>query len=129
MAISAYSAGLGHIGIPTDNVQETKDFYRKLGFAPVHDGVNPAGNQQVAFLQLGNILIETYEEKPARAPGAINHLAIACTDIQAAYREAKALGLKILSNGIESLPFWDNGVSFFIIEGRNAERIEYCQRF
>ncbi|MFR0790052.1 MAG: hypothetical protein ACLSHW_04940 [Lachnospiraceae bacterium] len=37
-------------------------------------------------------------------------------------------GYKVLSNGIEELPFWEKGVAFFIIEGPNKERIEFCER-
>ena len=36
--------------------------------------------------------------------------------------------IKVLSNGIEELPFWEKGVAFFIIEGPNKERIEFCER-
>ena len=30
--------------------------------------------------------------------------------------------------GIEELPFWENGVKFFMIKGPNEERIEFCQK-
>ena len=50
------------------------------------------------------------------------------TDIQAAYAWICEQGYKVLSNGIEELPFWEKGVAFFIIEGPNKERIEFCER-
>ena len=59
---------------------------------------------------------------------AINHFALNCTDIQAAYAWICEQGYKVLSNGIEELPFWEKGVAFFIIEGPNKERIEFCER-
>ena len=58
----------------------------------------------------------------------INHFALNCTDIQAAYAWICEQGYKVLSNGIEELPFWEKGVAFFIIEGPNKERIEFCER-
>ena len=33
----------------------------------------------------------------------------------------------MLTPGINSLPFWEKGIKFFIIEGPNRERIEFCE--
>lgn len=35
---------------------------------------------------------------------------------------------KVVTNGIEELPFWENGVTFFRIKGSNQEEIEFCQK-
>jgi predicted enzyme related to lactoylglutathione lyase len=74
-------------------------------------------------------MLEIYEEKetPFRA-GAIDHIAFNCTDIEAAYQRALEQGYKIVSDGIEELPFWEHGVRYFIIEGPNGERLEWNQR-
>ena len=34
---------------------------------------------------------------------------------------------KILGLQVESLPFWENGVKFFTIEGPNREKVEFCE--
>ena len=34
----------------------------------------------------------------------------------------------IITDGIEELPFWENGVKYFMIKGPNEERIEFCQK-
>jgi len=34
----------------------------------------------------------------------------------------------VITDGIEELPFWENGVKFFMIKGPNEERIEFCQK-
>ena len=34
----------------------------------------------------------------------------------------------VITEGIEKLPFWENGVKFFMIKGPNEERIEFCQK-
>lgn len=59
--------------------------------------------------------------------GAIDHLAIDVTDVEAAYRLAQEQGYEIVSDGVEFLPFWNNGVKYFILLGPNRERIEFNQ--
>ena len=72
-------------------------------------------------------MLETYAEGGNGLDGAINPFALNCTDIQAAYTWICEHGYKVLSDGIEELPFWENGVSFFIIEGPNKEKVEFSQ--
>ena len=64
---------------------------------------------------------------PAGQAGAINHFAINCTDIDGAYKLAQEKGYKVVSEGIEALPFWEKGIRFFIIEGPTKERVEIDQ--
>ena len=80
-------------------------------------------------MQLGNVMIETYENhRAAEKAGAIDHVALATTDIEAAFAAAKEAGMHLLHSSIQSLPFWENGVRFFMVEGPNKERIEFCQK-
>ena len=37
-------------------------------------------------------------------------------------------GYEVITDGIEQLPVWDNGVKFFMSKGPNEERIEFCQK-
>ena len=67
------------------------------------------------------------KSNPAGQAGAINHFAINCTDIDGAYKLAQEKGYKVVSEGIEALPFWEKGIRFFIIEGPNKERGEIDQ--
>ena len=60
-------------------------------------------------------------------PGAIDHIALNTTDIEATYALAKKLNLHMLNEGIRFLPFWENGIRFFTIEGPNAEKIEFAK--
>lgn len=128
MCVKQWTTGIQHIGIPTSEIEKTIQFYEDLGFENVHTNQVPANGAKVAFLQMGNLMIETYAEGGNGLDGAINHFAIDCTDIQAAYAWIQEHGYTIVSNGIEELPFWESGVAFFIIEGPNKERIEFCQR-
>ena len=128
MSVVQWTTGIQHIGIPTSDIETTIRFYEGLGFQTMHTNQVPANQAKVAFLQLGNLMIETYAEGGNGLVGSINHFALNCTDIQAAYACICEQGYKVLSNGIEELPFWEKGVAFFIIEGPNKERIEFCER-
>lgn len=126
MKLSHFSTGLQHIGLPTNNMDATISFYESLGFTTKYQTINQKANERVAFLELNSLLIEAYENhQAALASGAIDHIAINVKNIDSAYRLAQEQGLEIVSNGIEALPFWDNGVKFFIILGPNKERIEF----
>lgn len=128
MNLGEYALGLQHIGLPTNDMEKTVAFYESLGFENVYETVNEAAGEKVVFLRLKNLTLEAYENgKAALSSGAIDHIAIDVTDAEAAYALAKEQGHKIVSSGVEFLPFWENGVKFFIIEGPNRERIEFNQ--
>ena len=131
MKLMDFVTGIQHIGIPTNDLAATKDFYTGLGFELVYETINESGgNIPVAFLQAGDILIETYEnKKAAMARGAIDHIALNVPDIEAAYAVAKEKGYQFLeSDEIVFLPFWEKGIRYFMIEGPNKEPIEFLQK-
>ncbi len=119
--------GIQHIGIPSADVEGTCRFYEGLGFQRVFQTVI-RDCQKVAFLQSGSLILETYEAVPVKHGGAIDHLAVDCLDVKAAYQLALEQGCVIVSDGIEELPFWDHGARFFMIEGPNGEKIEFDQK-
>ena len=124
MSFPQVLTGVAHIGIPTNDLDQTIAFYKKLGFVSALETVNKAAGERVAFLQLGDLMIETYENhRAAEKAGAIDHVALATTDIEAAFAAAKEAGMHLLHSSIQSLPFWENGVRFFMVEGPNKERI------
>ena len=124
MAFSKIATGLQHIGIPTNDLSLTIDFYQSLGFELAHRTAN--GDEQVAFLKLGNLMIETYQNfKAARINGAVDHIAINVTDVEEARRIADSMGLEVIEEG--QLPFWENGVKYFTILGPNREKLEFNQ--
>ena len=123
MSFPQVLTGVAHIGIPTNDLDKTIAFYKKLGFVSALETVNKAAGERVAFLQLGDLMIETYENhRAAEKAGAIDHVALATTDIEAAFAAAKEAGMHLLHSSIQSLPFWENGVRFFMVEGPNKER-------
>lgn len=120
--------GIQHVGIPTNDIEATIEFYGKLGFEVALQTVNEEANEKVAFLKLNNLVIETYENKAAKMEsGAIDHVAIDVKDIEKVYELINHAGLNTIRDTIHFLPFWENGVRFFTIEGPNKEKIEFSQ--
>lgn len=123
-----FALGLQHVGLPTNDLKATIAFYEGLGFETVYQVRNEAAGEDVAFLRLKNLTIEAYENgRAAMQSGAIDHIAIDVSDVEAAYRLAQEQGYQIVSNGVEFLPFWQKGVKFFILLGPNQERVEFNQ--
>ena len=120
--------GMQHIGIPTNDLEATIAFYDTLGFQVAFQTVNEAANEKVAFLRMGDVMIETYENKQAAlANGALDHIALNVTDIEAVFETAKEKEFCILDTEIQFLPFWENGVKFFTVVGPNREKVEFSQ--
>lgn len=118
--------GVQHLGLPTNDIDKTIAFYEALGFEIAYQTVN--GSEKVAFLRLGNLTIETYENKQAAlAHGAWDHVALDVADIEAAFEAAKEMKLEIIEDEIQFLPFWENGVKYFNVIGPNHEKVEFSQ--
>lgn len=127
MNLKNYATGIQHIGIPTNDILATVAFYESLGFSLAFSANNQG--EEVRFLQLGDLMIEAYQNGNATlVTGAIDHIAINVTNIDALFEEIKAAGHVMLDQQVNSLPFWENGVRFFTILGPNKEKIEFCQR-
>ena len=126
MSLKEQINGLQHIGVPTKNMEETIAFYGKLGFEIAFETVNDG--DRVVFLKFGSLVIETYESKDATMKsGAIDHIAIDVKDIEKTYELINQEGLNSTQDTIHFLPFWENGVKFFTIEGPNKEKVEFSQ--
>ena len=128
MDLKTYSTGIQHIGIPTNDIEKTIAFYKKLGFETALETINKEADEKVAFLKLKTLVIETYENKAAKLEsGAIDHVAIDVTDIEEVYQYISEKKLNTTNDTIHFLPFWENGVRFFTIEGPNKEKVEFSQ--
>lgn len=120
--------GIQHVGIPTNDLEKTVEFYRSLGFSVALRTVNEAAGEPVCFLRLKNLCIETWQNgRAVGSPGAIDHIALDVTDVEAAFVKAKAQGCRLLDEEIQFLPFWEKGVRFFTILGPNGEKVEFSQ--
>lgn len=124
MAFAKLATGVQHIGVPTNDIAKTIAFYEKLGFINAHQVDN--NGEMVAFLKLGDLVIETYQNgKAVGVAGAVDHIAINVTDVDAARAIADEMGLEVIEAG--QLPFWTNGVKYFTVLGPNQEKIEFNQ--
>ncbi len=124
MTFRDIATGLQHIGLPTNDIEGTIRFYEALGFEVAYRTDNRG--EAVAFLRLGDLTIETYQNfRAAGTSGAWDHVAVNVTDVDQARRLADALGLDVIEEG--ELPFWDNGVKYFTILGPNREKVEFNQ--
>lgn len=124
--LMSYATGIQHIGIPTEDLEKSKEFYEGLGFEIYHEKVIRNGSQHVCFLKYQNLVLEVYEESDTqKISGAIDHFAIDVKNIDECFALCKKQGYQVVSNDIEQLPFFENGVRFFIILGVNKERIEF----
>ena len=124
MSFKEISTGLQHIGIPTNDIEATVAFYAALGFETAYRTVN--NGEEVAFLQLGDLMLETYQNgKALHRLGAVDHVAINVTDVEEARRLAEEMKLRIIEEG--QLPYWTNGVKYFIVLGPNDEKVEFNQ--
>ena len=86
--------GLGHIGIPVRDIDDTVAFYQMIGFRVVLDTVNPQNSQKVIFLKQKDVMLELYQqEETALVAGAINHIALDVNDLDAVYRYVCEKGL------------------------------------
>ena len=121
--------GIAHVGLPTNDLQKTVEFYKSLGFEVIMQSYNEKTGEKVAFLQIKNYCIETFENgKAEMSDGAYQHVALDVEDIESMYQKICNEKYTIITDGIEELPFWENGVKFFMIKGPNEERIEFCQK-
>ena len=125
-----------HIGIPVTNLEKSVAFYKNLGFNQAmksqFDHNDEKGN--VVMMQSGDVIMELYEfpakdlgEIRDRKHGHIDHIAFDVEDVEAIYKELKALGYSIQEDAPVFLPFWDNGCKYFNITGPDGERLEFNQ--
>jgi catechol 2,3-dioxygenase-like lactoylglutathione lyase family enzyme len=125
--METYITGLQHIGIPTKDLSGSLKFYEGLGFKEFYRTVNDG--VEVSYLELKGAVIEIYTSDAANpVTGAIDHITLDVTDIEAVYELAKENGYVIVDGGgINDLPFF-NGIRYIMLEGVNKERIELTQK-
>ena len=126
MQIKDVLTGIQHLGLPTRDFENSLKFYEGLGFTVKWR----AEKFPLCFLELGNIMIEMMQRDTANQVwGAWDHITLNVTDIDKAYEAAVEAGYNIVEgqDGPRSLPFFENGVRYFTIEGPNKEKIEFNQ--
>ncbi len=120
--------GIQHIGIPTNDLEQTQAFFQVLGFQCIYCAALDKG-KHVRFFKRDNVMIEAFEtETPLEIGVNIDHIALDVSNIETAYQEAIEQGYRPLEGEICFLPFFENGVRFFTLVGPNNEKIELNQK-
>lgn len=115
-----------HLGLPTTCYDETLKFYTRWGFNKKLETYN--GDHRVCFLEMAGMVIEVYEvEESQKKSGAWDHIAINVSDVYVVCDHLNSSGLVKEDVKIQTLPFFQNGVSFFEITGPNGETVEFNQ--
>lgn len=127
MAAADFVKGYDHVGIPTNDMEETIAFYEALGF---HKKWETENNGRVVFFELGDIIIETYEKggQASGIRGAIDHVALRVSDIKKVEEAVFKTGYPIVE-GPCFLPFWENGIRYICVQGPNMEILEFLQKY
>jgi len=93
---------IDHVAITVRNLQETIDFYGKLGLRPA--ARSETSTQTTLFLESGQARLEVFAPKEATTQKELSdldtgmkHIAIKVDDIYKAYEEARAKGVAFIS--------------------------------
>ncbi len=120
--------GVAHVGLPTNDYRKQLSFIRVLDLKKLCRHIMKKQGKS-GILQIKNYCIETFENRQAAmSDGAYQHVALDVEDIESMYQKICNEKYTVITDGIEELPFWENGVRFFMIKGPNEERIEFCQK-
>lgn len=130
--------GWAHLGIPTTDYQQIKAFYEQFGFKEVMYVNIPVGDEKIhiTMVEKNGFILEFYQlfgddlkEVRTRKDGYIDHITFGVLDIDQAYQELKAAGLKILVDRPVFLRgVWGKGVKYFFIRGPEGEKVKFNQK-
>ncbi len=117
--------GLCHIGVMTDNAEESVKFYcEKLGFRPWYAG--KMGPMPLTFVEGGGLVIEFIAAGKAAPGGAVDHFAIEVLNIEEAVADLKEKGVEV--GPIMAIPaFFPTGMKNVFFTGPNGEKIEFVE--
>ncbi|HBN85685.1 MAG TPA: hypothetical protein DDZ89_17785 [Clostridiales bacterium] len=125
--------GLAHIGIYTEDMERSKDFYvNKLGFAlnfktTVDKGAGKS--LKIAFVKAGNLVLELLEpsEKdsiPKGCTGAANHIAIEVKDMDDIVRKLSQKEIVFETDQPISMNSLAHPAKVIFFKGPSGERLE-----
>lgn len=127
-SLSGYFDDLAHVGIPTDDLENSIQFWQSLGFKEIGRFTMEDQKHEVTFMRADHLIIEIWNSDPAvHQTGAINHISLNVSDADEAFKAAKLNGYKIKENEVQHLDYWQNGIKYFNIIGPNDEIIEFCE--
>ena len=124
--------GFHHIGLPTIDMDGTIRFYESLGGQVVMEKEDADEGRpiRVVHILLSNLKVEVFERlEAAGKPGAFDHIAIEVSDVDAAYAQCKAMGMRFMEDGVNTSSYWPpHNLRWFIVIGVNGEKVEFAQK-
>lgn len=125
-----------HIGIPVTDLENSKRFYKRLGFVDVMTKTFPHDDQMgnASMMKRSRTVIELYQFPESELDeirnlkdGHINHITFDVSDIDRAFSELTDAGFDIVEDSPVFLDFWENGCKYFNVLGPQGERLEFNQ--
>lgn len=118
--------GVHHVALVTKSMEESLRFYRDLlGFQVVERFFDEGERAEIAFLSLGNVLLEllAFENpEPWTSPSGF-HLALLVDDVPSVFAFLKAQGVPVLLPPTES-----HGFHYAYFSGPMGEIVEIVAR-
>lgn len=148
MDLKSNIIGVHHVSIKAIDVDSTLDFYKNLGFEPVHQWSLPDFNLEKCvmlhhkginfYLEICDNNADMPTQGRKRKPddeyieNALLHLCFVVNDADAARKQALAYGAKDLSQGASELDLSDGTrivrVKNSLVYGPNGEVIEFLEK-
>jgi catechol 2,3-dioxygenase-like lactoylglutathione lyase family enzyme len=119
-----------HVSIRCRDMEGSIDFYRRMFDARVILRRNLSDSRRIAFLHIGDTMLELMYMGPAKEPidsrehYGIHHVGIKTDDFETAYRDLRAKGAEFLGEPFEPTP----GIRLVFLRDPNGTVIELAQR-
>jgi catechol 2,3-dioxygenase-like lactoylglutathione lyase family enzyme len=119
-----------HVTIRCRDMEASIDFYRRMFSAQVILRRNLADSKKIAFLRIGDTMLELMYMGPAAEPVdprehyGVHHIGIQTDDFDATYRDLKAKGAEFLGEPFDPTP----GIRLAFLREPNGAVIELVKR-
>ncbi len=124
------SFSIEHVAIRCRDLEASVEYYRRMFNARVILRRNLAGSKKIAFLQIGDSMMELMGFGPGSEPVdprehyGVHHIGIKTDNFEATYRELKAKGAEFLGEPFEPT----SGIRLAFLREPNGAVIELAQR-
>jgi catechol 2,3-dioxygenase-like lactoylglutathione lyase family enzyme len=119
-----------HLAIRVRDLEASVDYYRRMFGAQVILWRNLTGGRKIAFLRIGESMMELMAFGPAKEPFdsrehyGVHHIGIKTDNFDATYKDLKAKGAEFLGEPFEPTP----GIHLVFLRDLNGTVIELAQR-
>ena len=124
------SFSIEHVSIRCRDLEATVEYYRRMFDAKVILRRNLSGSRRIAFLRIGESMLELMDFGPGSEPidareyYGVHHIGIKTDNFEATYRDLKAKGADFLGDPFEPTP----GIRLAFLRDPNGAVIELAER-